>query len=236
VQSLSQVHVKICGIQPGDNLDFTRTKQVSHIGFVFEKESARYISPNEARDTAFHLDSSCKPVGVFRNKRVTSIAEICKIANLKTVQLHGDESPETCQELKELGLTVWKCISIPVTANRCQEILNKASAYLQHVDAILLDSSIRENTSQVMTGGTGLSFSWSLLGGNDGLISQLKPMNVWVAGGIKPENVSRLLDICDPFGIDISSGVEQSGRKSMDRISELIKVVSSSGANFNYTR
>ncbi len=234
---MNPVHVKICGIRKGDNLDFTSSPKITHVGFVFEEASSRYVNPYDAQKLVSQVHSSCVPVGVFRNKDVSAVVKACKLANIQTVQLHGNESSVDCHSLKSFGLTVWKCISIPAFNPDAEQILNHAKQYTNDVDAILFDSSVRnKGSSQVITGGLGISFSWSMLGGKDGLISRLSPVNVWVAGGINPENAAKLLDICDPFGIDISSGVEHEGRKSAERIAEIIKVVSSGEANFKYAR
>jgi phosphoribosylanthranilate isomerase len=229
---MSKVRVKICGIQPGDNLDFTKDSLISHVGFVFEKASSRHVSPEVARKIISQIDSTCEPVGVFRHADASLITEICEVANIKTVQLHGNEPPEACFLLRTLGFKVWKSISIPVSAVNPEIVLDKARQYANVVDAILLDSSVRKNGNCVIEGGSGVSFSWTLLGGQAGLIARLKPANVWIAGGIKPENAAMLLDICNPFGVDVSSGVEREGRKSMDRITELLKVVSSSESSY----
>ncbi len=230
---MSGAKIKICGLRPGDNLSFTGFEQVSHAGFVFVPTSKRYVSPYDANELIHELHDSCEPVGVFMNQSLSAVVETCSMTAISTVQLHGDESPEYCRKLCTLGLKVWKTVPIPVATASMNKsnVVSTAQHYFRDVDAILLDSSVPgKSHPSPISGGSGIPFSWAILGGQDGLINLLNA-KIWVAGGINPENVADLLTASTPFGIDVSSGVEIEGRKSISRIEELVKVVSKHGAN-----
>jgi phosphoribosylanthranilate isomerase len=208
--SFSPMRVKICGItQPEQGVAIAQFGATA-LGFICVPQSPRYIQPEQIRAIVDELPSHqpVDRVGVFANETVSEICRIVEIANLNAVQLHGQESPEFCQQIKaELPeLEVIKALRI-----RDTEALAVSSSYAAHVDTLLLDAY-----HPSMLGGTGKTLDWSLL-------QPFCPDCEWLlAGGITPENVLDALRQVQPNGIDLSSGVEASpGNKDLDRVAKL---------------
>ncbi|QQE76798.1 phosphoribosylanthranilate isomerase [Alicyclobacillus sp. SO9] len=220
--------LKICGIQPGDDLSFTEEPAVHYIGIIFVRKSRRYVHPVNAKLIRESVHQSCRTMGVFVNTPAREVMQTAKTAKLDGVQLHGSETVADCQVLQKAGLRVWKS----VTAHGHQDLQRMREAVLQYsavTDAILLDAPAPSNESnEGVTGGFGLQFDWSLLPllfDDDFLAKMPSSSEIWIAGGLKPANLHQLRKYWHPFGIDVSSGVEENGRKSPQRISDMIEAV-----------
>jgi phosphoribosylanthranilate isomerase len=110
------------------------------------------------------------------------------------LQFHGDEPPEFCTQF---GLMSMKAFRI-----RDAESLKKIPDYL--TDAYLLDAF-----SSTTLGGTGEKFNWDLA-----VAAQKFGKPIFLAGGLTPENVAEAVKKVQPFGVDVSSGVEISSNES----------------------
>lgn len=217
--------LKICGLQPGDDLSFATSTVVTHTGIVFAPRSRRYVAPGDAAQLSAQLRPHATVLGVFVDSTVEDVQAIVRIAGLSGVQLHGQETPEFCRSLRAEGVTVWKALSVPRNPNLSAVFAQTLEAFYGAVDAILLDAPPPPNADAQVTGGHGHAFAWRDLPGLSALLRQPAPP-VWVAGGITPENVSILLDTYSAAGVDVSSGVETEGRKSSDKIHAMMEAVS----------
>ncbi|WDL97206.1 phosphoribosylanthranilate isomerase [Alicyclobacillus sp. ALC3] len=217
--------LKICGLQPGDDLSFAVNPVVTHTGMVFASRSRRYVAPAEARALSKRLRTHTTVMGVFVNASLDELLSVSATAGLDGVQLHGSESSELCQKLREKGLVVWKALSVPRDNHDIPEFAHKVLAYQGVVDAVLLDAPPPKDADSQVTGGHGVAFDWRDL---EVLTRELTTPwpPIWVAGGVTPDNVGLLFDTFSPAGIDVSSGVEVSGRKSAQRIYALMEAVS----------
>lgn len=121
------------------------------------------------------------------------------------VQLHGDESPAFCNSL---SVPVIKALSIE--SEKDLEEINRYSC-----EMILLDSPKGK-----YRGGNGTSFDWELLIGSD-----LPNKKIILAGGLNLGNVERAIQICHPFMVDVSSGVETDGRKDVKKMKVFLEKV-----------
>jgi phosphoribosylanthranilate isomerase len=128
------------------------------------------------------------------------------------VQLHGSETPEQCQRLRDElgGIKLWKALRV-----RSGDDLERARAYQGCVDALLLDAWV---SGQL--GGTGVAIPLELL-------QSFEPaLPWWLAGGIQERSAAAALAMLRPTGLDASSGVEHSpGDKDPDRVAALLAVV-----------
>ncbi len=217
--------LKICGLQPGDDLSFTVNPVVTHTGIVFASLSRRYVSPADARALSDQLRTHTTVMGVFVNASLDDLLSVSATAGLDGVQLHGNEPVELCQTLREEGLVVWKALSVPRDNQGIPEFAQKARAYQGVVDALLLDAPPPKGADSQVTGGHGVAFDWRDLEVLTRELTNPRPP-IWVAGGVTPENVGLLFDTFSPDGVDVSSGVEVSGRKSAQRIYALMEAVS----------
>ncbi|MCY0888180.1 MAG: phosphoribosylanthranilate isomerase [Alicyclobacillaceae bacterium] len=223
----STIQLKICGLQPGDDLSFTEHPAVTHIGFIRVPASRRCVSREAMRSMVDDVRDTVQTVAVYVDESPETILAEREMAHFDIVQLHGKESIADCSYLRQQGLRLWKSVSVK-NFTSVEDVNAQIAAYSGHVEAVLLDampSSPRQFELQPsLTGGNGEVFDWNIL-------PQIKTTpaspNIWVAGGIRPENAHQLLNIFRPIGIDVSSGVEKNGRKSNERIDQLIKAVTS---------
>lgn len=203
------VRVKVCGITNSDDAFRAVELGVDALGFIFYKGSKRFIDPRDAYPIISSLPPFVSTVGVFVNQGPDEIREAVETSGVNTVQLHGDETPEFCAMLP------YKLIK----AVRVKDTLNTEEVELYPVLAILFDKHTDE-----MYGGTGTSFDWGVLKG----IAISK--KVILSGGLTPENVSRAIETVRPYGVDVSTGVEDSpGKKNHMKMRKFIEAVKNGG-------
>jgi phosphoribosylanthranilate isomerase len=199
------VIVKICGIANFDDAINAVESGADMLGFVFYPKSKRYIEPEKAAEIIREVSSFATCVGVFVNENIERIKEIIEITMIDLVQLSGDETIQMCLELKNF-IPVMK--SFKVTDSFSSDELSGFK-----VDYIHLDSY-----SDGLYGGTGKKFNWENAIGLD------KFGKIILAGGLNPENVKEAITIVKPYGVDVSSGVEDfPGKKNHDKVKLFIK-------------
>ncbi len=199
------VRVKICGITHLTDALAAVEAGVHALGFVFFPRSPRYISPDRAREIVSSLPPFVTTVGVFVDESPGYIKEILDAVGLDLVQLHGQEPPETCKALFPRVIKAFRL--------KGPEDLSRIEAYRQVVRAILLDTY-----RPGIPGGTGECFDWHLA-----LSAKPFGLPLILAGGLGPNNVRQAIETVDPYGLDVSSGVEISpGRKDPQKIKALM--------------
>jgi phosphoribosylanthranilate isomerase len=219
--------LKVCGLRTGDDLSFTAHPQVSHVGFIFESASKRYVTPEEVCAMQAEIHQSCVSMGIFVNQTLADMQAVIRTAGIKGVQLHGNESPETCLALKRQEHIVWKSFSVPRLGVPVSELLVQMKLYADVVDAVLLDAAPPKTADPSVPGGHGYTFDWGDLPAiMDSWHDDASLPPIWIAGGIHSHNLPALLNIAIPYGVDVSSGVETQGRKDLQKIHEMIEAVS----------
>jgi len=161
---------------------------VDALGFVFFNDSPRYIEPKKARKIINSLPSFISRVGLFVNASKEEVLLAITESRINMLQFHGDEDETFCNQF---DLPYIKAISFKDGINLLE--------YCQSFDscsAILIDSY-----SQKMRGGTGKTFNWDL-------IPKGLPLPLIIAGGLDCSNVSSLINSVNPYGVDVSGGVE----------------------------
>ncbi len=197
--------VKICGITNLEDAQMAIEAGADALGFIFAP-SKRQISPEKASEIISRLPSRIQVVGVFRDESIEFMKQVAQFTKLSWLQLHGNESIETCQALSKFYKVVK---TVKVNPNGTRESPIDLPAW-----KLLLDTALPG-----ISGGTGIKFNWDAL-------SQFNPENIFVAGGITPENIGDLLSRITPFGIDLCSGVEISpGRKDKQKLQQLFNVI-----------
>ncbi|MEW6426730.1 MAG: phosphoribosylanthranilate isomerase [Thermodesulfobacteriota bacterium] len=206
----TRTRIKICGICEMSDARVAVEAGVDALGFIFAPASPRRIDPEKARDIIASLPPFVDAVGVFMDEELAHVEEIVQFCGLTTVQLHGSESPEYCNEL---DCRVMKAFRI--SAERLDSGEVDFGPYYGAVEGFLLDTYHRQ-----MAGGTGQPFDWRLL-------ERVKPAGpVILAGGLTPENVATAIQLVRPFAVDANSGVEEApGRKGHDAIRRLVRAV-----------
>lgn len=198
--------LKVCGITRLEDARYVVPLGATHLGFIQDPESPRYISPTRAREIVDWVYGAV-PVGVFVNTDPTEINKISEAAGFQMVQLHGDESPDECSAV---DLPVIKVISITKDTTK-ESLAAAASLYAEAAEFLLFDTS-RAAASRT-------AFDWDLLLDVD------LHLPYFLAGGINVENVGGALASLKPDGIDISSGLESSpGVKDFDKVDAFMTV------------
>ena len=197
----------MCGLRRPDDIIYANECLPDYIGFVFA-ESRRKVSGREAKKLGEQLDPSIKKVGVFVNEPLRSLISISEEAGLDIIQLHGDEGEEYIKEVKhETGKELWKAV-------RVRMVKDIQEAQRLPADKLLLDSFSEESY-----GGTGKVMDFAVLDQAD----IRKPY--FIAGGLTVENLPEILKKAEPYGIDISSGIETEGVKDREKMLKVIQCV-----------
>lgn len=206
----NRTRVKICGLTNLEDARFASGAMADYLGFIFYPKSPRYIEPGEAGAIINWIEGPEK-VGVFVNQPLDEVNQIAKETGLDYVQLHGNESLEYCQLIDKPIIKV-----IHITDETSADSLKAQIAlYSEVASYYLFDSKVGDQW-----GGTGTTFDWSILEG----VGEVHPF--FLSGGINPDNVQQAIKTVKPFGIDISSGVEEKpGLKDFEKIEQLMEAV-----------
>jgi len=202
------MRVKICGITRRDQGIAIANLGATALGFICVPNTKRYVNPEQIHAVVADIPPTIDCIGVFANSNIEEITEVVSASGLNAIQLHGDESPSFCSNLKQ---------SLPnveiIKALRVSNIegLEQALTYSNYVDTLLLDAY---DPSQL--GGTGKTLDWQIL-------TEFNPPCPWfLAGGLTPDNILTALSQVQPSGIDLSSGVEHApGDKDLHKVARL---------------
>jgi phosphoribosylanthranilate isomerase len=198
------VKVKICGITNLADGMAAAEAGADALGFVFYDQSPRNISVEAAAGLICQLPPFVMKVGVFVNAPEDLVVRAIRECGLNLVQFHGDESPEYCLQF---GLMSMKAFRIRDAAS-LQALLD------YHTDAWLLDAYAPDKP-----GGTGEIFNWDLAREARGW-----GRPIFLAGGLTPGNVAEAVRRAQPYGVDVSSGVEAApGRKDHPKVIAFIR-------------
>lgn len=197
--------IKICGLTRFEDISAVNHCMPDYIGFVFA-ESRRRVTPQQAYLLKKELNPQMKAIGVFTNEKISSIVDLCEAGTIDMIQLHGDETESYIQELK--GKTKHPIIK----AVRVQCVEQIIMAQSLPCEFLLLDT-----WQNGQYGGSGKTFDHTLVPKLE------KPF--FIAGGLQIENIPKAILSCNPYGIDISSGVETDGLKDEKKIKEIVEVV-----------
>lgn len=221
--------VKICGITNLEDAQIAIDAGADALGFIFYEKSPRRIDPETAKRIVAELPVHIEKVGVFVLQDSESAAQI--VEGLTSLQIHvrlplGVE-PNQGSELVAVAAArprkfylampaAWFLGESPVTANLSSFIEKRPE---RPFDRILLDSGTPEQP-----GGTGKTFDWEKAAPRFEQMS--RGINVIVAGGLNPANVSDAIRIMKPWGVDVASGVETSpGKKDPEKVRAFVRAV-----------
>lgn len=231
--------IKVCGITNVQDAQAAVEAGADALGFVFAP-SPRQVLPATARGIIATVPGLIEKAGVFVDERLEHVLDTVVDAGLTAVQLHGSEPLEYSRELARrlAGLSspvkTIRAARLPADKSCNQGALgwDPVDAGVVELDphsaeprpgvfaAVLLDSA----GSALQAGGTGNSFNWYQGRTIAGLIAAWTKLIV--AGGLNPENVAKAIDTLHPWGVDVSSGVEQSpGKKDHEKIKAFVEAV-----------
>ncbi len=211
------VGVKMCGLTRREDAISAFERGATYAGVVLAPDGKRTVSESAA--AAILKDLPILKVGVFVDAGVEDMAAAARTIGLHAIQLHGDESPETVQALRQLGpWEIWKAVRLRSGG----DLIAAITLFSSSVDALVLDG-----WSGAARGGTGTAFDWTKL---SPLRHQVPAgVRLVVAGGLTPQNVPVAIQLLSPDVVDVSSGVESSpGIKDPAR---LIAFLAAAGVN-----
>ncbi|MHC5772532.1 phosphoribosylanthranilate isomerase [Nostoc sp.] len=208
------MRVKICGItQPQQSIAIASLGATA-LGFICVPTSPRYVTTSQIREAVAELPANIDTIGVFANASIPEINQIVVDSGLTGVQLHGEESPDFCYQVRQVlpNVEIIKALRI-----RSLEHLDTAIDYIKYIDTLLLDAYHPQQL-----GGTGKTLDWRML-------EQFNPNCSWfLAGGLTADNIVEALSQVSPSGVDLSSGVEHSpGDKDLDKVAKLFEKLGS---------
>lgn len=199
--------IKICGITNLEDARSAVSFGADALGFVFA-ESPRKIEQKRAKEIISNIKGKALCIGVFVNEPLGKVVKTAKYCGLDVIQLHGDESPEYCSNIK-VGKVI-KAFHI-----KDQTSLKLIKGY-DMVFAYLLDTFSKERY-----GGTGRTFDWNIA-------VKAKPLGkpIILSGGLNLANIKEAIKVVRPYGVDISSSIESGpGKKDIGQMERIIKEI-----------
>ena len=196
--------IKLCGMTRLEDARLAVEWGADAVGFVFA-DSPRRMQPEAAAKMIRHLPP-VTTVGVFVNQPLAFVRDVRAFCPLDVVQLHGEETPDYCHKL---GGTIIKAFRV-----RDESFVPRLTRYPM-VWKFLLDTYVPD-----VPGGSGQRIR------EDALRSLTDFSNIILAGGIHAGNAPEVVRRYHPFGIDVSSGIEDlPGRKNAEKMAELLGIL-----------
>jgi phosphoribosylanthranilate isomerase len=206
----ADIKLKICGMRDVENIRGVTALSPQYMGFIFYRKSPRFVGDDFVMPV---ISPGIKKVGVFVNETTEAILNTASRHDLALIQLHGNETPEQCRELKARRLGVIKVFSVGENFD-----WSTVQPYKPVADFFLFD------TKGKYYGGNAQAFDWSLLRQYD------QEIPFFLSGGLSPENigdVARLKDM-NLYALDVNSGVEDSpGVKNTSKIESVLEKLKS---------
>nr|WP_314670386.1 phosphoribosylanthranilate isomerase [uncultured Oribacterium sp.] len=202
--------VKYCGITKEEEIQHLQQLPIDYVGFVFYKKSKRYVDKEQARRLREKLNPSLPALGVFVEEEIPKILALLQEGIIQGVQLHGEEEEayvlKLKQEMAKLGTKpfLWQAFIL-----KEEKDIERANA--SPADLILLDGGKGEGKEA-----------------EAGLLQKIHRPYI-LAGGLSSENVAEKIKAFSPYGLDVSSGIEEQGeegiRKSPEKMESFIRLV-----------
>lgn len=198
------VKVKICGITSVADGIAAAEAGADMIGLMFYERSPRHVSFERAAEISRALSPFIIKVGVFVNPDEDTVMRAIGECGVTLLQFHGEETPEFCTQFGVMSMKAF----------RVRDAASLLALPNYPTDAYLLDAY-----SPDAHGGTGAKFNWELA-----IEAKTHGKPVFLAGGLTPENVGAAVRQVQPFGVDVSSGVESApGRKDHAQVRAFIR-------------
>ncbi len=201
--------IKICGIT--NTIDALQAVDAGAdaLGFVFYKHSPRHVSPNVVKSIVVDLPPFVLPIGVFVNEEPEKVQTIMNECGLALAQIHGDESAGYCESLGR-----------PVIRGIRLRDRNTLVAMAEYKGRARVRGFVLDTFSDAAYGGTGKTADWTLAA------EAARSFSFLLAGGLTPGNVQDAIRTVQPYGVDVSSGVEAApGKKDPVKVKAFIQAV-----------
>jgi phosphoribosylanthranilate isomerase len=210
--------IKFCGITSMPDAELAVRAGAWAIGLIFWPGSPRRATMDAAVEIGGAFRRQVEVAGVFVNATLDEIAATADAASLTIVQLHGEEGPAFCDEVRRrTGCKVIKAVRV------------RSGADIQALGAFHTDYHLLDGHRQGMPGGTGETFAWELARSHRGSAP------VILSGGLTPGNVADAIAAVRPFAVDVASGVEPDGgpptRKDPEKLEAFAAAVRAGAAS-----
>lgn len=208
---MKDLKIKVCGMKYPDNIAALSAMKPDYIGFIFYPPSKRFIGLDFQKSDLKDVDKEINKTAVFVNAHLHEVIEFSNLYGFKTLQLHGNETPEFCKELMDQGFKIIKAFGINNSFDF--QVLEQ---YTNSVDFFLFDTKTEEH------GGSGKTFGWDLL--NNYHLD--KPF--FLSGGLSLDNLTSITEIENPYfyGVDLNSKFEvEPGLKNIEKLELAFKIL-----------
>jgi phosphoribosylanthranilate isomerase len=193
----------MCGMTRDVDIAAAVKLGVDALGFIFYPQSPRHLSISQAAGLLKNRPPLVELVGVFVNPSAEWVNEVLQEVPLSCLQFHGTESPAFCEQFDRPYI---KAIAATTT-----EAISEGSREHSHAAALLLDTPSEHH------GGAGRTFDWQMIPPLE------KP--IIIAGGLNVHNVKAVIAACNPYAVDVCSGVEvKPGIKDHDKMRQFVEV------------
>ena len=195
--------VKICGLRTPEHVQSAIDAGADAVGFVLTPDSPRHIAADAAKSLVDVVDGRVMTVGVFRDETVDEIEQLAAASGVSAIQVHGTRSRAEISKLAQWSRVLIRAVSFDDPS------LQEGSYGEDH---LLIDAP-RPGSGEAWDYAAMASVSGPGMQGS-GLESR------WLlAGGLTPSNVVEAIAAAQPWGVDVSSGVETApGEKSSELI------------------
>lgn len=209
------MRVKICGITRPEDAEHVVSLGAWALGLIFHAQSPRAVELQTAVEIGELVKRRIEVAGVFVNRELGEVAEIADACSLTILQLHGDEGPAYCEEIRRrTGAKIMKAARVRDAAS-----LQALNAFRQ-VDFHLVDAYHPD-----LFGGTGETFDWQLMR------ARRSKVPLVLSGGLTPDNVADAIRATHPWGVDSASGTEAApGVKDRDKVTAFIRAADQTAA------
>lgn len=222
--------IKICGTTSQEDAEMAIAAGADALGFVFA-ESPRRIDPQNAREIISRLPESVEKIGVFVDAMLDEALALCQFAGLTGAQLHRSsrERPPWVPDPATGTPHRFRLINVVRHDGNRDRFAGELRA-MRELPAtgngprtVLVDSCVRGQQ-----GGTGHAFDWAAA--SIGFLEASPHLQLIAAGGLRPQNVAEAIQTLQPWGVDVSSGVEASpGKKDPAKMAAFIRKARQAG-------
>ncbi|MCD8825779.1 phosphoribosylanthranilate isomerase [Staphylococcus gallinarum] len=203
--------LKFCGFKTLDDVEKAKNLNIDAIGFIHYPKSKRFVDVQTINQFTKCLPDDKEKVVIVVNPSKTTIFDLITHTGITTIQLHGDETLDTINYIKQIApqLKIIKALPAKDLATLQQSIIY----YQQSVDLFIIDTPSED------FGGTGKVYDWSIL-------KSFSDVEFLIAGGINLENIKKIEQLnLNHVGYDIASGIETDGVKDSEKMYEIIEYV-----------
>ncbi len=209
---LQRVRVKICGLTTPADAEAAIHAGADALGFNTWSGSRRFLNLDQASDWIRGLPTFVTRVALCVNASLEAASAFARLPFIDVVQLHGDESPNFCQQLADLSGRPL------IRAVRLESFEQGANLALWGTRHVLIDAAVAG-----AYGGTGARLDLDLASRT---VAHCKGLCITLAGGLDPDNVAEAVRRVRPYAVDVASGVESApGRKDASKMRDFVQAV-----------